>query len=42
MENIVLDKFEAGQRCLGTFTHLLSPTALNVLGHASSCSETMR
>ena len=32
MENIVLDKFETGQRCLGTFTHLLSPTALNVLG----------
>lgn len=32
MENIVLDKFEAGQRCLGTFTHLLSATALNALG----------
>ena len=32
MENIVLDKFKAGQPCLGTFSHLLSAVSLRVLG----------
>lgn len=32
MENIVLDKFRAGQPCLGTFSHLLSAASLRVLG----------
>lgn len=32
MHNIVLEKFKAGQPCLGTFTHLLSGAALRALG----------
>ena len=32
MNNIILDKFNAGEPCLGTFTHLLSPTALRAMG----------
>ncbi len=32
MENIVLDKFKAGQPCMGTFSHLLSAASLRVLG----------
>lgn len=32
MNNIVLEKFKAGQPCVGMFTHLLSGTALQALG----------
>ena len=31
MNNIILDKFNAGEPCEGTFTHLLSPTALRAM-----------
>ena len=31
MNNIILDKFNAGEPCVGTFTHLLSPTALRAM-----------
>ncbi len=32
MKNTVLEKFRAGERCVGTFTHLLSPAAIQGLG----------
>ena len=31
MNNIILDKFNAGEPCVGTFTHLLSPPALRAM-----------
>jgi 2-keto-3-deoxy-L-rhamnonate aldolase RhmA len=32
VENVILDKFKAGEPCLGTFAHLLSAASLRVLG----------
>lgn len=31
MKNTILEKFEAGQPCLGTFTHLMSNSAIRIL-----------
>ena len=39
MNNIILDKFNAGEPCVGTLTHLLSPTALRAMTHMTPGAE---